>query len=130
MSREKKFKAWDKKEKKWFAEGNTFNLDYSGKYGVFLFDNDNWDMDGKDLEWVEFVGENDKHGKEVFEGDVVQPYSSGLKYDLAIIRYIDHSFCMAWPEDKHSMDCIWYFDFEVVGNIYENPELLKENPHD
>ena len=31
---------------------------------------------------------------------------------------------MAQNVDDTSMDCIWYYDFEIIGNIYENPDLL------
>lgn len=68
---------------------------------------------------MQFTGLKDKHGKEIYEGDIVVccRYDDNTKYEVVIedIRHLDR----------------WLFGSslnwrEVIGNIYENPELLKE----
>lgn len=75
------------------------------------------------------TGLKDKNGKEVFEGDVVD--CKGRKaiiewhgsFASFIYRFIDES-----QERKTKWDPLFlaYLKFEVIGNIYENPELLEE----
>ena len=68
------------------------------------------------------TGLTDKNGKEIFEGDVV----SGVEHDGVILSkcevvFRDGCFCLGregWPMILLNMT------LEVIGNIYENPELL------
>jgi uncharacterized phage protein (TIGR01671 family) len=127
-----KFRAWDKTNNKWYMDGKIFDLNYSGSYGDFYFDNDYPnDMRKVKLEWVEFTGLLDKNGKEVYEGDI-----------LNCFRMTDDNL-MYWDQDPDTGEALahytvkWstkdamYFlpsdneNWEVIGNIYENPELLE-----
>lgn len=75
----------------------------------------------------EFTGLTDKNGKEIFEGDILKlGYDHEKKYILYINWSRDHyELCTKngielFPMQAPSTDAI-----EVLGNIYENPELLN-----
>lgn|SRR5574343_862621 len=66
---------------------------------------------------MQFTGLKDKNGKEIYEGDI-------LVYTDHLIRQ-HHPFVMEWEQDKAQWIKFHPHDkFEVIGNIYENPDLL------
>ena len=74
---------------------------------------------------MQFTGLHDKNGNEIWEGDIVRSDEF-----IGDIRFIKGSFCV-WhknlPEDwcKEYVPCYGGMnDYEVIGNIYENPSLL------
>lgn len=77
----------------------------------------------------QYTGLTDKNGKKIFEGDVVcvndrlKPYSEKLS---TFIGYVDHknaSFVIVGDAFTHYR---WLdYEVEVIGNIHDNPELLK-----
>jgi len=87
---------------------------------------DFWSWD--DCEVMEYVGKADKAGKEIYEGDIVK------------VRGIDRRFRVTWGKFTDTWDFLrgetWMLahetlymnkeNCEVIGNIYANPELLKE----
>lgn len=70
----------------------------------------------------QFTGLTDKNGNKIFEGDIV-------KYENKIyeIKYLE-KYARFAPSNEHSVFMVCAFNhLEVVGNIYDNPELLKDD---
>ena len=79
----------------------------------------------------QFTGLTDKNGKKIFEGDIVIARQRGNKFDISTIGYENGAF-MVYPNNakiyERTVWEYWYNDWslEVIGNIHDNPELLKE----
>lgn len=131
--RELKFRAWDKKEKKWVGAdfwyeevGLNFNvqppstLTMSGKERYVI---------------VQYTGLKDKAGNEIYEGDLL-----GGKYlnfgvskgavaevKMGVINDTDgysHGSTWGWVVGKESLLDL-ASGFEILGNIFENPEMIE-----
>lgn len=120
MSREIKFRAWSTNTKEMFYSGFEINS-YGGiahTYGIY---------DPK-LKLMQYTGLKDKNGKEIYEGDVVIVPDTALKIPLKILWYgTGWHYTMADGEDPlvHPLQPFDGKIVEVIGNIYENPDLLK-----
>ena len=123
--REIKFRAWDK-EKKIMRE--VLGIDILHK--EIFFSNEDVDCyehtDFKDIELMQYTGLKDKNGKEIYEGDIVK-FLNGI---FEVIWCNEKaSFMLKNKEYKEFLNFIYENNngMEIVGNIYENPELLGEN---
>ena len=77
---------------------------------------------------MQSTGLKDKNGKEIFEGDIVD-----YKGRKAVVKWHGSyaSFIYRFVDELNERVSEWhplflaYYHFEIVGNIYENPELLE-----
>ena len=104
--------------------------DISGKwhYGVPLMFNEDYvciaklNEHNKTVEYKtlgQYTGLTDKNGKKIFEGDICAIVGE----EKEIIK--DDIFVVSW-EENCGFNLYTCFDYEIIGNIYDNPEWLKE----
>ena len=71
----------------------------------------------------QYTGLKDKNGKEIYEGDILS-YKGMHRVGngVSIVSFDDGSFMI----DEDFADKNWAVEHEVIGNIFENPELLEK----
>jgi hypothetical protein len=118
MSRPIKFRTWDKIERK-MLYFDLYNINcYFEDFNKALLDG---------LEFILFTGLHDRNGKEIWEGDIVRDYNG----ETGKVIYGQASFVSElFPPWNWDPMCPVSFlghgkRLEVIGNIYENPELLE-----
>lgn len=123
-----KFRAWDKILKKM---NDVTAIDFSTKpFRVFYsaYGEDNYF--NQDAILMQSTGLKCKNGVEIYEGDIVKAVAF-LKW-IGIVKYDTEkaAFMLDGIDDTHTRDNYVYMsqfddDFEILGNIYENPELME-----
>lgn len=131
--REIRFRAWDKKRNKWaenieiYGDG-SFNIGYFLEGGG-LVGADDIAIDGivfdkkRDAILMQFTGLKDKNDKPIYEGDILVWHNQTGEPDSDIEPVRFEGGCFGCGNDllgELDLDSI-----EVIGNIYENPELLE-----
>ena len=127
--KEIKFRAWLKEDKKMvnvetmdFADKSMQYLEKSEIVNAYLLRRVIFD----DIELMQYTGLKDKNGKEIYEGDIV--VLNNIENDnMCIVRYEHSRYRLeGWGlrEDLSNAEARF---LEVVGNIYENKNLLEEN---
>jgi len=127
-NREYKFRAWDKEKKTMYM----FNgVGFCAEYNCLTFDCDGVDRlydRSEKIEIMQYTGLKDKNRKEIYERDIVKIFcgqegGSG-NYEFNTIEYEGDGFkCKPSYEDLHSATLNNFL--EVIGNIYENEELIS-----
>ena len=119
-----KFRAWNKIKKRMFL---VLEIDYENE---LVSDETYWNtIPFNDVKLMQFTGLVDMYGKEIFEGDVLKTSDGELakvvwNKELACweAEFLDEIVDLSEVADVK----IERSDCEIVGNIYENPELLEE----
>ena len=121
--REIKFRAWDKLNKEMFnVESINFQERRVYKDTVSY-------RDFKDIELMQYTGLKDIREKEIYDGDIVELRAN---HGIGVVKYYDEwgAFVVEYikPRPLVVLGMNYYKeDIEVIGNIYENSELLGEN---
>lgn len=126
--KEFKMKAWLKKEKKIVA---IIGIDFNYEYIRYTEDgnlfNENYKTAAfKDIELLQFTGAKDKAGQEVYEADVIK-FNDGIDDIYGLISYDDEDavYCVSYENVTEHLSNM-AGDFEIVGNIFENPDLHEQ----
>lgn len=103
MKREIKFRAW-----------NGLSMDYSDCLHCFF------DIYSDD-DSMQYIGINDKNGKEIYEGDILLHIPHRMTdHNKNIVEYTKYGFFYPFGNSDFALEGK---EAEVVGNIFENPEL-------
>lgn len=123
------FIAWDR------ANEEMLNVDVIDLFleEIKVLENDGtvFAMKFRNIELMQSTGLKDKNDKEIFEGDIVKPVSFARW--IGCVKYLPDQ--AAFIIDEHNNDylresSVFLSQFSdglrVLGNVYENPELLEE----
>jgi uncharacterized phage protein (TIGR01671 family) len=127
MTREIKFRAWDKKGHEMFTvimlafPFGENRVIVSGRGGSTDTEND-------DCILMQFTGLHDKNFMEIWEGDIVQRVLNPIEipHPVIIKDFIEYRGGCFILSNRTILLRTSMPNIEVVGNIYENPELLQE----
>ncbi len=122
--REIKFRAWDKTS----SEMKVVKEIYLSGMGVEVWNGDDtfsYLRVGKH-ELMQYTGIKDKNGKEIYEGDIIKVGNNEPSEIIYNKEYVCFETRIADPYSKDYVVNYWGNYGEVIGNIYQNPELLKQ----
>lgn len=127
--REYKFRAWDNENNQMLdvQELNFEDCFYGGEMQIkTTMYNDYFDC--REMPLMQYTGLHDKNGKEIYEGDILQ-----IDIERAWVMWNEkYGYFELVPIGDYYFDspvtgqAIEYTDATVIGNIYENKELLNE----
>lgn len=148
-----KFRAWDEIHKQMFNVGENYSIKFNEE-GIFVItdiDVPKVEFVSSNTKLMQFTGLLDKNKKEIFEGDIVKLYCGSNKEQAVTATIIwedvgfwagihnkrikviggTHDGEMKYMREIHSwcgMHSCFSFPryIEVIGNIYENLELLED----
>lgn len=127
-----KFRAWVKTQKRIIETDHLFDIHF--KYEVITVKQDDRGLKGFAFDGIELMqstGLKDKNGQEIFEGDIL-----GIETDEGILNVnvfwdSKHALFMFESEIHNEKELLAElvedntYPFKILGNIYENPELLE-----
>lgn len=114
--REIKFRAWNTIDRKMLKWSDIFHLPA-------------WEIfpgtpEQRAFDIMQYTGLKDKSGKEIYEGDIVRYEDTHGEEQINTVEYnLEYgAFCFDRGVFVDTLNCAW--EIEVIGNIYENPELI------
>lgn len=126
MNREIEFRAWLKDQKQ-MVEVNSIMLK-SEIVGIEKIDGVYTAKFLEDIELMQYTGLKDKNSVKIFEGDIVK-HVKGNTYKVEFynggFKLLRFNVYEGKPVAYHDFEVRRMDEMEVIGNIYENPELLR-----
>lgn len=140
MNREIKFRAWHSVVSVMLEVGDEYGTSHP-------LDCCDYKLEGQPVELMQYTGLKDKNGVEIYEGDIVrttvgehwwlyaiepskispngQLYAIEKLSNCSIVDEV-YTYTVTSENSGCRNELLYGNDYEVIGNIYENPELLKE----
>lgn len=133
MTRVIKFRAWDKLEKKFIIIEkiigrypkeyfyDNYVIGFDGK--PYLVNGYGWFNEAKNIILMQFTGLQDKNGKDIYDGDIVENYAfrDTVIFDKGIFTTQRSTVDVFGVRQALSV----HEELKVIGNKFENPELLE-----
>lgn len=118
--REIKFRCWNKEHKKMYEQQDPYVIQ------AVIFGND---YNGV-VEVMQYIGLKDKNGKEIYEGDILKLFNDEIGSDIPCnfigeVEYYESGFFVDNHKDYGCPVFQEIAEWLIIGNIYENPELLN-----
>ena len=108
------------------------NMDTGRNVWITIGVNERYDQPGwaQVSPWVQYTGLKDRNGREIYEGDLIQEVYEESECGPAVtfvvpVVFMDGAFCIEDGDPLFELDAMNDHNWSAVGNIYENPELLK-----
>ena len=144
--REIKFRAWDTRNKQWYSPTHEA---YKGDLRELLI-NFSWQLSAHTMQGLEheslwkdryilmqYTWLKDKNWKEIYEGDIMSDWINKalVKYDMDYAAYVlkreDNNIFLFFTREVDKFSPLHInipYNLEIIGNIYENPDLLPTPP--
>jgi len=139
--REIKFRAWDKEKEKMVIAAWRMSMNLNGNiyWKVDHYDGnfnlkEREETDGNNrFTLMQFTGLHNKNGQEIYEGDIckysyINPMTREERTFVWKVEWSNGAYWLHSIDDSLQDTLLWiqHKEIEVIGNIYENPELLKK----
>ena len=131
--REIKFRAWDK-ELNFMINIKRYKIDFNGQV---LFDNNDKELYNQTnkIELMQYTGLKDKNDVDIYEGDIVSftlfdCFDNDMQH-IGKILFNNGAFYIEYMDKSELYNSLLCYvisqddEFEVIGNIYENSDVLK-----
>lgn len=135
MEREIKFRAWDVKRNKMIHFSNPQICSEYNQLAFTVEEEEEKEYLGclpdNKIEIMQFTGLKDRNGKEIFEGDILKDnmkFENSDEHPLVLVEWRDNDVAFIFKGINGGCYIIptgYVQDFEIIGNKFQNPELLQ-----
>jgi uncharacterized phage protein (TIGR01671 family) len=118
--REIKFRAWNLTDKCWDVPKTEYSI-RKGAGDLFHREKENIRFNRGDIVLMQFTGEKDKNGSEIFEGDIIKGNQGNFR-----VLFEGGRFVVAFPKGATVQNLHTFLlsnnEKEIIGNVYDNLE--------